>query len=169
MKLFKLPLLKAIPGLLVVLAGVGLAWLAFRQSLWLGSALAATPIACGLVTFWWGKSLLAKHKPVEALKFLECGVLVPGTVVAIVAGQLIGAGVFLETAEAAGVETKKLLAASLAAIGGFLTASSLRRLRKRTPNGQGSSFRRPSRTLTENPSRRKATLGRPSFRGAGGV
>ncbi|SRR6266545_451903 len=123
MKLFKLPLLKAIPGLLVALAGVGLAWLAFRQSLWLAAVIVAVPIAFGLGTFWWGKRLLARHKPVEALKFMEWGVLVPGTVVAVVAGLLIGAGVFLEPAEGASVETKKLLAASLAAIGGFLTAS----------------------------------------------
>jgi hypothetical protein len=123
MSFLKLPILNAIPALLVAAAGVALAWVAFRQSIWLAALLAALPIVIGLATFWWGNRLLTKRKPVDAVKFLEWGVLVPGTVVAVTSGLLIGAGVFLEPSKTASVETQKLLAASLAAFGGFLTAS----------------------------------------------
>jgi hypothetical protein len=123
MSFLKLPILKAIPALLVAVAGVALAWVAFRQSMWLAGLIAALPIVFGLAAYWRGNQLLTRRKPVDAVKYLEWGVLVPGAVVAVVSGLLIGAGVFLEPSGTASVETKKLLAASLAAIGGFLTAS----------------------------------------------
>lgn len=107
MAFLRLPILKAIPAFLVALAGVGLAWIAFRRSIWLAALLAALPIVIGLATFWWGNRLLTKRKPVDAVKFLEWGVLVPGTVVAVTSGLLIGAGVFLEPSKTASVETQK--------------------------------------------------------------
>lgn len=119
---FSSPILKAAPALLVAAAGVALAWLAFRVALWIPAALVAVVIAVGTGQFWRGKRRLPED-PVGAVKLMEWFVLVPGTVVAVVSGVLIGSGVFLEPAANASVETKKLLAATSAAVGGFLTAA----------------------------------------------
>lgn len=122
MNAFRLPILRAVPALLVAVTGVALAWLAFRVTVWIALLLVALPIAIGWAQFWRGRRRLPAN-PVGAVKLMEWFVLVPGVVVAAVSGLLIGLGVFLEPAKEASLETKKLLAATSAALGGFLTAA----------------------------------------------
>jgi hypothetical protein len=76
----------------------------------------------GVVAHAAGRQMVEK-RPVAAVRVMEWRVLFPAALAAGGAGLAIGLGVWLEPGEDASVETKKLLAASVAALTAFLSAA----------------------------------------------
>ncbi len=116
-------LLRAFLALLVALLGVGGAWAYFTFNATVSIAIAVVGILVGLlgfVSYLLGRSMLP-NQPVRAVQFMELWILGPVVLAALGGAFIIFLGVRLSPGEDASTQTEKLLAATFAAISGFLT------------------------------------------------
>jgi hypothetical protein len=104
----------------VALAGVAVAYLWLAHHPYYSVLPLVALILIGFLCDQYGKSLLPA-KPVEAVKWMEAWILVPGAGAALAAGLLIVIGVLFEPAENASVQDKKLLAATSGALATLIT------------------------------------------------
>ncbi len=119
-------MLKALPGLIAAIAGVGLAWLAYQTSVSLAVPIVVTAavMLIGFVSRRVGQTQLRKN-PNGALPLLEGWSLTLLAVPAIAVAASIVVAVWLaqQTPEGTPADTKQVLTASAAAVTGFLSAA----------------------------------------------
>jgi hypothetical protein len=109
-------------GLMVGLAGAGMAWLCFNDLWWLAVVLTLVGIAVGWLLDWLGESLLPRW-PVMAVKVLEWWLLVPAVIAAAAAAAVIVVTVVLTVPDKTATDTKEVVAALSTGITAFITAA----------------------------------------------
>jgi hypothetical protein len=114
---------KAVPTLGIALAGVGLAYLFFEVSKVLTPVVIAAVVGLGFLSAHVGEGKLRDLDPVGSLKWMELGAIRQAALASGLVGFGIWLAVKLEPSETASVESKKLLAAAIAAVAAFLTAA----------------------------------------------
>lgn len=114
-------LFKALPALLVAVAGVGLAWLGYEAH-WAMSAVLVFSIVVIAEAIYRSGRAAVRSSPVSAIPRIEARILVFGAIAAGASALLIFVGVEFEPDKQASEQTKQLLAASAGALTAFITA-----------------------------------------------
>ncbi len=113
---------KSLPGLLIALLGVGMAWWIVNVG-WLGPiALAVLGFAVGAGCFELGKRKLP-NDPKGAVVWMEWSALSPFLLTSFIAAVVVWVGIYLEPDTNATVENKKLLGGLSGAVTAFLGAA----------------------------------------------
>ncbi len=113
-------------ALAVALIGVGLAWLAFKTH-WLIPVAIVGLLAITTVAVSAAGRARIPHDPVRGVRLMAWRAVSLLLMAGSAAAVLIAIGVWLEPAKDASTETKKLLAASVAALTAFITALSIKK------------------------------------------
>lgn len=113
---------KSLPGLLVALVGVGMAWWIVNNGWFIAIAVVAAGAGAGAIFFRLGKSKLPRD-PVGAMRLMEWSGLSPFFITSAVAALVIWIGIHLAPGESASAEDKELLAGLSGALTAFLGAA----------------------------------------------
>jgi hypothetical protein len=109
-------------GLVVGLAGAGMAWLCFNGLWWAAVLITAAGITIGWLLDWLGATLLPK-KPVAAVRVLEWWLVVPATIAAAAGAAVIIITVALAVPDSTPDDTKEIVAALSSGITAFITTA----------------------------------------------
>lgn len=130
---------EALPSLIVAVLGVASAWLFYTERSWVMFIVLGVLLATGLIVSWYGRRHLLPNSPVTAVRLMEARILVPFAFAALASGIAIILAVAFEPEPAKNwdLETKKLMAATAAALTAFLTAGFIKSVEEADNNWVG--------------------------------